>query len=156
MEPTIVDRYFYNTLETTFKKEIENSYQVKVSEVGIISGQLADLDNDGAVNDLAGTAILKIGRSFKSFIFLMRDDGSIRFLENNGSPFKPKEGLSILSCSNKPIACPDTMERARSQKQGAQFYLMEFDKKKPGLEIVIPRGDGVYSILNSLEVFLSK
>jgi len=152
--PTIVDRYEWSKLEAAFQTKIETDYKVKDVEVALTGSSLTDLDNDGAMNDLSGTAILKVGRSFKSFIFLLREDGSTKFLENNGTDFSPKKGAHVLTCDNKPIACPDTMERAKRQIWSSSFSVMEFDKKKPGLEIVIPLVGGALAVLNSLEVFL--
>jgi len=149
----VSDRYEYSKVEALFQKQIESDYKVKDVEVGLVGTTLADLDNDGEADDLAGTAILKVGRSFKSFIFLLREDGSMRFLENNGGTFNPKEGRTILSCSNKPIACPDTMERARRQINVASFSVMEYDKKRAGLEVVVNLEGGLKNILNSLEIF---
>lgn len=70
-------------------------------------------------------------------------------MENNGAAFSPKQGLQTLSCSSKPIACPDTMDRARQQIRSAQYSVMEFDKGKAGLEVVIPLVGGKYNVLNS-------
>ena len=152
-EPKIVRKYEHSRLEETFESYLKKTYSVSEPQVGIIRSFLTDLDNDGANNDIAGTAILKIGRSFKSFIYLMKNDGAIRFLESNGYGFDPDKGRSTLSCSNKPIACPDTMERARQQIHGSAFSVFEYDKEQAGLEIVIPYKDGSYGILNSLSIF---
>ncbi len=152
----IVDRYATSTLEAAINKAITDNYKVSDIEIGVTGGFLTDLDNDGASDDYAGTAIIKVGRSFKSFVFLTREDGAIRFLENNGAGFDPKNGLRILSCSNKPIACPDTMERAKQQIASANFSVMEVDKSKDGLEVVFPLVGGKYNVLNSLEIFAGK
>ena len=152
---TILDRYEYSKLESAFKAQIEKDYKVEDVEIGLIGGNLTDLDNDGESDDFAGTAIFKLGRSFHSFVFLLREDGSARFLENNGTAFSTSAGHT-LSCSNKPIACPDTMARARQQINGANFSVMEYDKSKAGLEVIFPLVGGKYNILNSLEVFSSK
>ncbi|MCE9624728.1 MAG: hypothetical protein K8R69_04615 [Deltaproteobacteria bacterium] len=151
----IIDRYAYSKLESAFKAQIEKDFKVSDIEIGVTGGFLTDLDNDTEHDDFAGTAILKVGRSFKSFVFLMRDDGSARFLENNGAAFTT-EGRQTLFCSSKPIACPDTMARAKQQIASANFSVMEFDKTKAGLEVIFPLVGGKYNVLNSLEIFAGK
>ncbi|MFO1519313.1 MAG: hypothetical protein U1F57_06600 [bacterium] len=153
MAPKVENKYDFGTIAESFRKQIEKTYNVSDTEVGILSGGLTDLNNDGAYDDFAGNALLKVGGRFKSFIYLLRTDGSMRFLENNGVSFDPNSGLRTLSCNSKPIACPNTMDRARQQIGGASFSVMEYDKSKAGLEVVISLGSGSYSILNSLEVF---
>jgi len=156
MGNTILERYEPSKLEPAIQKAITDNYKVSDVEVAVTGGFLADLDNDGAADDFAGTAIIKVGRSFKSFVFLAREDGALRFLENNGAGFDPKKNLHILWCSNKPIACPDTMERAKQQISSANYSVMEVDKSKDGLEVVFPLVGGKYNILNSLEIFAGK
>ena len=151
----ILERYAYSKLESAFKAQIEKDYKVSDVEIGVTSGFLTDLDNDTEHDDFAGTAILKVGRSFKCFVFLLREDGSARFLENNGNAFTTSGG-STLSCSSKPIACPDTMARARQQIGSANFSVAEYDKNKAGLEVIFPLVGGKYNILNSLEIFAGK
>lgn len=154
--PKVHSHSKYKTSQVTdsFEKEIKKQFSVE-GEVAITSRLLTDLDNDGAYDDLAGTALLKVGRSFKSFIFLLREDGSMRFLEANGSAFSAKTGLNTLYCSDKAIVCSqnETLSKAASRLGTPQFYVTEFDKDLSGLEIVIPLVSGEYSYLNSLEVF---
>jgi len=152
--PTRVNDYNYARLSALFAASIQKDYKLPDAQVKVTSGALTDLDNDGAYNDFAGNALLKVDGSFKSFIFLMRKDGSYRLLDNSGYPLDPNKGLATLTCSSKPIACPNTFERAQSQIRGAYFSVFEFDKSQAGLEVVIPRGEGEYSILNSLAVFV--
>jgi len=147
-------KYSYANLQNTFQKSIDKQYDVE-SEVKVTSRMLADLDNDGISNDVAGSAVLKIGRRFKSFLFFMKDDGAIRYLESNGEAFSAKENLSTLYCSDKPVVCwnNETIEKAASKLATPTFYLMEWDKKQAGLEVVIPYRNGDYGILNSLALF---
>jgi len=151
--PITNSQYDYTRLAAQFKASIQKLDPNKEIAVKVLEGRLTDLDNDGAQNDFAGTALLKVGNAFKSFIFLTRKDGSTVFLENNVQSLNLNQGLSYLSCSSKPIACPNTLERAASQIRGAVFSVMEYDTSKTGLEVVIPLGGGHYSVLNSLEVF---
>lgn len=151
---TVEKKYSYANLQSAFEKDIEKRFDVD-TEVKITSKMLTNLDNDGVSNDVAGTAVLKIGRRFKSFLFFMKDDGAIRFLESNGEAFAAKENLSTLYCSDKAVVCSqnETIKNAASKLARPIFYMMEYDKKKSGLEIVIPYESGDYGILNSLELF---
>lgn len=137
---------------------IESTYRVSGIQVGNVSSFMTRLDDDGLTNDFAGSALFRSesGRRFKSFIFLMRDDGSLRLLEANGARFNPEAGGSLLTCGSKPIACPDTMERAASQIRPARFHMAEVDPARAGLEVVIPYDDGRSGILNSLELFAAR
>lgn len=146
-------RYNHASLESRFTEIIRQDYHLPEAEVGVIDSFITDLDNGGVSNDVAGTAILKRGGYFSSFIFLMRDDGSVRFLEDTGASFQPASDGSTLACYSKPSACPATMERARGQIRGARFSVIEADTSQAGLEIVIPYGNGDRRIINSLRLF---
>ncbi len=154
---TTESHYRHSALETRLTEVIENRYHASDVEVGIINSFLADLDNGGVSNDVAGSAILRRGSSFKSFIFLTRNDGSIRLLEDTGASFSadPESGFRGLFCGSggRANSCPPTMERARQQLHGVNFSVMEADAAQPGPEIVIPYGDGSFRIVNSLSLF---
>ena len=152
---TLVSTYSYPTMEAAFRTAIERELQVSGVEVGIVDSFLTDLNGDGMHNDVAGTAILGVDHSYKSFIYFMRDDGSFRFLENNGVAFDPSRGRTHLPCYNMKAGCRDTLERARTFIRSPSFSVVEFDRTQSGLEIVIPRAEGSYSVINSLALFLT-
>jgi hypothetical protein len=143
-------------LATSLRVTIERDYHVSGIQVGDVSSFMTQLDGDGVANDFAGSALFQNGRRFRSIIFLMREDGSTRFLEANGARFDPASGGSFLSCDSKPVACPDSLERAARRIRRARFHMAEMDSTRPGLEVVIPYDDGRSGILNSLELFASR
>ncbi len=143
-------------LATSLRTAIERDYGVSGIQVGDVSSFMTRLDGDGVANDFAGSALFQNGRRFRSIIFLMRDDGSTRFLEANGARFDPASGGSLLSCGTKPHLCTDTLERAAPQIDSARFRMADVDTSRPGLEVVIPYDDGRSGILNSLELFASR
>lgn len=152
--PSLVDRYDYSTLEPQFVTQIQS--QSGLSDVGvrITSSALADLDQDGATDDLYGTALLQVGSQFKSFIFLLREDGAARFLENSGAALDASSGLRRLSCmESHSWLCHNTLERAETQIRAPRISMLEFDTSRAGLELVIHRSRGRLAIVNSLELF---
>lgn len=142
-------------LGATLEASIQRTYHVSDIHVSVEDSFHADLNNDGVRDDTAGTALLRNGGYFKSFIFLMTADGNTRFLEANGGRFDPTTGHT-LTCSSKPIACPNTFERARTQIRPARFTLADVDAAQTGPEITIAYDDGSRGILNSLRLFSSE
>jgi hypothetical protein len=142
-------------LAATLEAAIVRDYRVSDIHVSVEDSFHTDLDNDGARNDTAGTALLRNGGYFKSFIFLMTADGNTRFLEANGGRFDPTTGHT-LSCTSKPPACPNTFERARTQVRPARFRLADFDPAQTGLELSFAYDDGSHGILNALRLFSSE
>ncbi|HEX5037111.1 MAG TPA: hypothetical protein VFX30_08120 [bacterium] len=143
-------------LSATLESAIARDYHVSDIHVDVSDSFRTDIDGDGVRSDTAGTALLRNGRRFKSFVFLMTESSSARFLEANGGRFDPSVGGSILSCDSKPIACPDTFERARRQIHPARFRLADFDPAQTGLELSFAYDDGSHGILNALRLFSSE
>lgn len=101
--PLLLHRYDHARLANRFAAEIAEQYAISDVEVRILEERLTDLDNDGEQDDLAGTALLRVGRQFKSFIFLYRADGAARYLENNGNLLNPSTHLQSLMCMESRV-----------------------------------------------------
>lgn len=152
--PTFIGRYQTTALQNQFTANLRELTGNEDLDVGILSARLADLDNDGAADDLYGTALLRVGSRFKSFAFAMREDGASRFMENNGENLDISRDLRRLSCmESRPWLCPATLERATRQIRGARVSALQFDTSRAGLELVFHLSGGRLGVVNSLELF---
>lgn len=152
--PAIVDRYNYTNLETHFADLIHAQSGVEVAGVRITSSGLADLDNDGATDDLYGTALLQVGVRFKPFVFLLREDGAACFFEPSGQRLRPaEEGERMMCMESRSWLCQDTLDRAEVHFSTPRISMVEFDRARAGLELVFHLGRGRLAVVNSLEAF---
>jgi len=152
--PTLVERYRYSQLQTRFADLIRPQAGGEEVGVQITSSGLADLDNDGASDDLFGTGLLQVGSQAKSFVFLLREDGVVRFLEASGERLRPRENLQSPNCfASRPWLCASVLERAAQQIRDPSVSMMEFDSARTGLELVIRLPQGRFAVVNSLELF---
>jgi len=156
MPPVTIDRYNHAILEQRFAGEIAARFHLEGAAVQIRSSTLADLDQDGESDDLFGTALLQVGSRFKSFIYLLRDDGSARFLEDTGNALDAGAGLIRPMCTeSRAWLCRYDFARARRTIREPRISLREFDASNTGLELVIHRPSGNLTVLNSLALFVS-
>ena len=156
MPPVTLDRYNHAQLESQFAERIASDARLENVAVRIASSRLADLDADGAADDLYGTARLQVGNRFKSFIYLLREDGAVRFLENSGASLDPESGLTSLMCTeSRAWLCRPNLERATRSVATARIAMLEYDAATRGLELVIHHRSGNLTVLNSLALFAS-
>ena len=157
-DPIMIDRYSTHQVQTTLTQNIKDQFEIKNPEVRVSTSLLADLDHNGAVDDLVGTARLKVGRTFKSFVFLLREDGDVRLLENDLKPFSAKQDLKRPNCGRgRPGAqtCTTANEwrQALTDIPTAALQVIDFDPIKPGQEIVSQLGRGIFAYVNPIAAF---
>lgn len=154
--PRLTERYRHSRLQETFAQQFRERYGLEDTEVAITASTLADLDNDGESDDLAGTGLIEVGSRYKSFVFILLESGESRFLNTDGTRFDPSTDLRMVHCmESRPWHCGDPMVRARRAIRNPRISIREYDRATPGLELTIPRGGGLWAIVNSLEAFLN-